>query len=376
MNNLPLSYAGVSSSALIHNYRILRGLVPTDVRILTLLKSDAYGHGAVWAGRLLEAEGVDYFGVATAEEGFELRDAGIRTPILILGYTSPGQIPEIARRHIAQCVPDVETAQLYAAQLSDEDPELIVHIKLDTGMARYGLDCRDIDAATREALAIAQTPRLYTQGLFTHFADADNAADAYTPVQAERFQQIYNNLINSGIKIPIAHCENSAAVLKYNCIRFDMVRVGISLYGIAPSPATPIPDTLRTVMSLHTTVVQTRTLPPDESVSYGRRFITQRPTVVATLRIGYADGLFRLASSGGKVLIRGQLAPIIGTVCMDACMVDVTDIPGVCRGDDVLIFGRSENQVLPPDDLAAVCQTIPYELISRIGPRIPRIEFP
>jgi len=376
VNNLPLSYAGVSASALTHNYRILRGMLSPGVRMLTLLKADAYGHGAVWAGRLLEAEGADYFGVATAEEAFELRDAGIRTPILILGYTMPEQIPEVARRRISQCIPDVETAQLYAAQLSDEDPALTIHIKLDTGMARYGLDCRNIDAASREALEIVRTPRLYAEGLFTHFADADNTSDVYTPVQTQRFQQVYNNLINFGYKIPIAHCENSAAVLKYECIQFDMVRVGISLYGIAPSGSVAIPDTLRTVMSLHTTVVQMRTLQPDESVSYGRCFYTQRPTVMATLRLGYGDGLFRLASNGGKVLVRGRLAPIIGTVCMDVCMIDVTDIPGVCRGDDVLVFGRSENHVLPPDDLASVCQTIPYELVTRIGPRIPRIELP
>jgi len=374
VNTRPLAYAGLSGKTLIENFRILRAGVPADVKMLTLLKANAYGHGAVWAGRLLEEAGADFFGVATAEEALELRQAGIRLPILILGYTQPEMIPALARAPIRQCVPDVEAALAYSAKLVPDDPDLLIHIKLDTGMARYGLNCREIDSACRDALTIARTPRLSAEGLFTHFADADNSQDTYTPVQADRFRLVYNNLINSGCKIPLAHCENSAAVLKYNCIRFDMVRVGIALYGIAPSPATVIPDTLRTVMSLHATVVQTRTLSPDESVSYGRRFVTERPTVVATLRIGYGDGLFRQAT-GASVLIRGQLAPIIGTICMDACMVDVTDIPGVCRGDDVLIFGREKNHVLSPDDLALRCHTIPYELVSRIGPRIPRIEI-
>jgi alanine racemase len=369
----PLSYAEVSASALVGNYRVFREMIPSDVKMLTLMKANAYGHGAVWAAKLLEREGADCFGIATDEEALELRRAGIRTPLLILGYTRPERIPELARADVTQALPDLDAARSYSDALKGTGLTLRAHIKLDTGMARYGLDCRDTDAAVRDAVAMAKLPHLNVEGMFTHFATADSAKDAYTPIQAEKFSNVYKKVTNAGVKIEIAHCENSAAMLKYKGLQFNMVRLGISLYGIAPSLEIEIPESLRTVMALHTTIVQVKTLKAGESVSYGRRFITERPTKLAVVRIGYGDGLPRALTNKGVMSVRGVTVPMVGTVCMDACMLDVTDVPGVERGDDVLVFGRSGDLFLSPDTQAAACGTIAYELVTRIGSRIPRI---
>ena len=380
METHALAYAAVSRSALLGNYRRFRRMIPADVRLLTLMKADAYGHGAVWAARLLEAEGCDFFGVATAGEALELREAGIRTPILVLGYTPASDIPALARAHVSQCVPDLDAAREYNAALASaslaaagSELTLAVHAALDTGMARYGLDARDPDAAVRALTRIAALPQLALEGVFTHFADADNPADAYTAVQEPRFETVVRRARALGVRIPIAHCENSAAMIKYDGFRFDMTRLGISLYGIAPSDPTPLPDGIKPVMSLHTTVVQVHELSAGESVSYGRRFVTSHPSRIAVLRIGYGDGLPRALTNRGRMLVRGQYAPMVGTVCMDACMLDVTDIPGVQRGDDVIVFGSDGQNTITAADTALACHTIPYELVTCLMPRVPRV---
>ena len=373
MQTRALAYATVSQSALLGNYRIFRRMIPNGVRMLTLMKADAYGHGAVWAARLLEADGCEFFGVATAGEALELREAGIRTPILILGYTPGCDIPALAKAHVAQCVPDPDAAREYSDALKGTTLTLPVHAALDTGMGRYGVDARDPAAAAEALSGIAALPNLCFEGVFTHFADADNPSDAYTPTQEGRFASVVKKLRESGVKIPIAHCENSAAMIKYDTYRFDMTRLGISLYGIAPSAPTPLPDGLAPVMSLHTTVVQLRELAPGESVSYGRRFVADRPTKIAVVRLGYGDGFPRSLTNCGKMLVRGAFAPIAGTVCMDACMLDVTDIPGVCRGDDVIVFGSDGEHTITAQEVADTCGTIPYELVTRLMPRVERI---
>ncbi len=373
MKTRALAYAAVSESALLGNYRIFRRMIPGGVKMLTLMKADAYGHGAVWAARLLEKEGCDFFGVATAGEALTLRESGIRTPILILGYTPGCDIPALAKAKVAQCVPDPEAAREYSAALAGTDLVLEVHAALDTGMGRYGVDARDPKAAAAALAEIAGTPHLHLEGVFTHFADADNPSDAYTPTQEGRFASVVKILRDSGIKIPIAHCENSAAMIKYDTYRFDMTRLGISLYGIAPSAPTPLPEGLAPVMSLHTTVVQLRDLAPGESVSYGRRFVATRPTRIAVTRLGYGDGFPRALTNKGRMLVRGAFAPIAGTVCMDACMLDVTDIPGVCRGDDVIVFGSDGKNTITAQEVADTCGTIPYELVTALMPRVERV---
>lgn len=373
METHALAFATVSRSALLGNYRRFRRMIPAGVKLLTLMKADAYGHGALWASHLLQNEGCDFFGVATAGEALELREAGITVPILVLGYTPGCDIPALARAHVAQCVPDIDAAREYSAALSGSGLTLAIHIALDTGMARYGLDARNADLAAQSIADIAALPHLVTEGLFTHFADADNPADAYTAVQEPRFAAVYRKAQSLGVQIPIAHCENSAAMIKYDGYRFDMTRLGISLYGIAPSEPTVLPDGLAPVMSLHTTVVQMRELAAGESVSYGRRFVTGRPSRIAVLRIGYGDGLPRALTNKGRMLVRGEYAPMVGTVCMDACMLDVTDIPGVARGDDVIVFGGDGKNQITAQEVANACGTIPYELVTRLMPRVPRI---
>ncbi len=373
MKTRALAYAAVSESALLGNYRIFRRMIPQGVRMLTLMKADAYGHGAVWAARLLEREGCDFFGVATADEALELREAGIRTPILVLGYTPGCDIPALAEAHVAQCAADLDAAREYSAAMSGRDAVLDIHTALDTGMGRYGVDARDTDKAVSILSEIAALPNLRLEGVFTHFADADNPEDAYTPMQEGRFAAVVKKLRDSGIKIPIAHCENSASMIKYDEYRFDMTRLGISLYGIAPSAPTPLPEGLKPVMSLQTTVVQVRELAPGESVSYGRRFIANRPTRIAVTRLGYGDGFPRSLTCRGSMLVRGGVAPIAGTVCMDACMLDVTDIPGVSRGDDVIVFGSDGVHTITAQEVADTCGTIPYEIVTALMPRVERV---
>ncbi len=373
METRALAYAEVSREAILSNYRIFRRMIPENVRMLTLMKADAYGHGALWAARLLEEAGCGFFGVATAGEALALREGGINTPILILGYTPGCDIPALAGARVAQCVPDLQAAREYSAALDGTGLRLDVHAALDTGMGRYGIDARDPDAAASEIAAIAVLPNLRLEGVFTHFADADNPADAYTPVQEPRFARVVTKLRSSGVEVPIAHCENSAAMLKYPDFRFDMTRLGISLYGIAPSAPTALPEGIRPVMSLHTTVVQLRDLAPGESVSYGRRFTATRPTRIAVVRLGYGDGFPRALTNRGRMLVRGRFAPIAGTVCMDACMLDVTDIPGVSRGDDVIVFGSDGTNTITAQEVAEMCGTIPYELVTALMPRVRRI---
>ena len=371
MEYLRRTWASIDLQALIDNYRTVRKSV--DRNIYAVVKADAYGHGAPEVALALEKEGVFGFAVSNLMEAQELRKAGIRSPILILGYTPPEYAIALAKDGIAQSVYSLEYAQALNAQAQADQVTVTAHLKLDTGMGRIGLDLRSDDAAgLNEARQILQLRHLDHQGVFTHFSVADSSAPediAFTRQQYRRFLDAVAVLESEGHSFRLKHCCNSAAGIALDADKGDAVRAGISLYGLAPSEDVPFGSGYQPVMSLYSAVSMVKTVEENEPVSYGRTYTTPCPRRIATVSAGYADGVPRLLSGRGCVLIHGQRAPIVGRVCMDQFCVDVTDIENVVRGDKVTIFGPG----LPVEEVAAAAQTIHYEIICGISKRVPRI---
>lgn len=377
-NFLKRTWAQVDLDAIIHNFTVISRSLSPGCRPIAIVKADAYGHGAVPVSRALEAAGADFFGVSNLEEALQLRRGGIVHPLLILAYTPPEEAARLSENGIIQTVltPD------YARQLDDAAARagctVRVHLKLDTGMSRVGLPCRqseDVTQAVEEAAAICRLPHLQVEGAFTHFASADEEDDGgYTAGQFARFMRVVEALAAQGFPLPVRHCCNSAALMLHPDMHLDRVRPGIILYGLAPDPSwmQPLFD-LRPAMELKTVVSMVKTIPAGTPVSYGRTFTTDRPTTVATVPIGYADGYPRAMSGRARMLVNGQFAPVIGRVCMDQCMLDVTGIPGVEAGSVVTVFGRDGSTVLPVEDIAALGATISYETVCLIGKRVPRV---
>ncbi|MDD6094907.1 MAG: alanine racemase [Clostridia bacterium] len=365
------TWAEVDLDALMHNFSAARNHLPKETKLLAVIKSDAYGHGAVRIARLLEGK-ADYFAVAMTDEAVELRNAGIETPILLLGLCQPSEYPRIIKHGLTAAVSSVEGAEALSQCALKSGKTAKIHIALDTGMSRIGFPCEE---KTVEAVKyISELPGIYLEGIFSHFAKADAYDKAYAEYQLERFESITGSLEKIGVNIPIRHLYNSAALVDMPA-RFDMVREGIILYGMHPSAETELSKIggIKGVMSLRTHVVHVKTLPAGVSVSYGCTYTTERETVVATLSAGYADGVPRLLSNKGKVIIGGKIAPIIGRVCMDQFMVDVTHVPDVKAGDTATVFGRDGELEITADDVAESIGTIGYELTCDINRRVPRV---
>ena len=364
------TWAEISLPNLEHNYRALRALLPEGCRFLGVVKADAYGHGAVPVARKLEELGAEYLAVACLAEARELREAGVRAPILLLGYTPTDCAEELLHYGLTQTVYDLESARAFSAAAQAAGRRLRIHVKADTGMSRLGWLC-DEGHRTEAADAIAAVcalPGLEAEGIYTHFANADGD-EAYTMGQFTRFLELLSELEGRGITFPIRHCAASAAVLKYPCTHLDMVRPGVALYGHYPDPSCEGVDGvgLRPVMALKTRVASVKAVPAGTPVSYGCTHVLERDAELAALTVGYADGLPRLCSDRLEVLIRGQRAPIVGRVCMDMCMADATGL-GAAPGDEVELFGEH----LPVEDAAALAGTIQYELLCAVSPRVPR----
>ena len=362
--------AEIDFDALDNNFCILKGQTAPGTKIMTMVKADAYGHGAVPVAHELERLGVDYLGVANIYEASALREAGVACPVLILGYTPFELTNELLRLDITQTVQDLPHAERYAAQAKALGKTLRVHIKLDTGMSRCGIVCApDPEAAAEEAAAICALDGLDAEGIFTHFASSETLDGSYTAAQYAVFSSVLDKICARGINIRIKHCANSAAVLKYPYMHLDMVRLGLALYGISPLESGP-DFGLRPVMRLCTRIEQLKTLPAGTKVSYGMTFTTTRETKLAVLPIGYGDGLRRVYQDMGFI-VRGVRAPQLGRICMDLCMLDVTDVPDVQEGDTVVLFGA------PPyptaDVFAAKDNVSPYELVTGISKRVLRI---
>lgn len=368
------TWAEINLLNLEHNYRALRGMLPRGCRFLGVVKANAYGHGAVAVARKLEQLGVEYLAVACLDEGIELRNAGIRAPILILGPTPSGFAQELIEHHFTQTVPDYGYACVLSEAVSALNGELDIHVKVDTGMSRLGFLCDEshVDESIKQIVQTCALPGLKGEGIFTHFANADGD-EIYSMRQLTRFFDALDKLELQGVKFEIRHCAASAAVLNYPCAHLDMVRPGIALYGHYPDPSCQDLDGpgLMPVMTLKTRVVSVRRLEKGTCISYGCTHTLQRDSKVAVLPLGYADGFERLLSNRGEVLIQGRRVPVIGRICMDMCMVDVTDLDCVNEGDEVVVFGPG----LPLEEKADAVGTIQYELLCGVSPRVPRVYF-
>lgn len=366
------TWAEIDLKALEHNYHTLRAMLPEGCRLLAPVKANAYGHGAVSVAQKLEKLGIDYLAVASLEEGIQLRRAGVTVPILILGYTDPTWAGELLEYDLTQGVFNEETAIALSQAAGKAGKSLTVHMKADTGMTRLGLLCDEGDMEeTAETIArMYALPGLHWEGIFTHFSHADGSEE-YTMLQFTRFLDLLKKLEEKGVTFEIRHCAASAAVLNYPCTYLDMVRPGIAFYGHYPDPSCEGLDGpgLQPLMTLKSRVVSVKTVPAGTAVSYGRTHTLEREARLAVLGIGYGDGLPRACSDKLRVWLGGGCANVVGRICMDLCMVDVTDLPDVKPGDVAEIYGSH----VPVEDAAALAGTIQYELLCNVNQRVPRI---
>lgn len=358
------TWAEVDLDAVTHNFMAARNHLPKDMKLLVTVKANAYGHGALRIAKLLASK-VDYFALAAMDEAVQLRQAGISAPMLILGPVLPADYARAAKYDIALSVSSLAEARAISAC----GKKVTVHFALDTGMSRIGFPCTE--EAAREIAEAAKLPGIYAEGLFSHFALADSKDKSYVNLQTENFRRMQKWI---GMKFPICHLYNSAAITELEP-EFDMAREGIILYGLLPSDEVDLSRIggVKPAMALRSHVSLVKTLPAGIPVSYGCTYVTDKESVIATVMAGYADGVPRLLSNCGEVIIRGVKAPIVGRVCMDQFMVDVSHIPGVCAGDVVTIFGTDGEVTITADEVAAKAQTIGYELACGIAPRVPRV---
>jgi alanine racemase len=349
-------------------------LLAGGAELMAVLKADAYGHGAVQVAHTALHNGASRFGVACLSEGRALREAGVDAPTLVLGYTPGWQAHEAVRLGLALAVFDVETAERLAAAAADLDRTVTVHLKVDTGLHRLGADPDEAPALLRR---FAELERLEVEGIFTHLARADEPAGegrAATDEQLARFDRLLAELEGAGLRPPLAHAANSAALLTRPGARYDLVRPGIALYGLDPAPSLAVePMGLRPALAWKTQVAQVRDLAPGEAVGYGGHWRADRPSRVATIPVGYADGFRRAPARWRHVLVRGREAPVVGSVSMDQSAVDVTDIPDVRQGDEVVLIGRQGERAVTVETVAGWLGTIGYEVVSEILARVPRV---
>jgi alanine racemase len=340
-------------------------------QVMAVVKSDGYGHGAVQVAETALAAGASWLGVAMPEEAAALRHAGLGCRILVLGPVAPEQSELVLEHELDQCVSDPIQADALDRAAKARGRVVPVHLKVDTGMGRVGLPPREALSAARH---LARLTAVRLAGLMTHFADADEADSDFPREQLARFEEAFRSLQAGGISIPVRHAANSAALLLYPDSRLDLVRPGIMLYGYHPRGSSrPGDPVLRRALRLRTVVTQVKDLSAGSSVSYGRTFVAPRDMRIATIPIGYADGLARLLSNRGHVLIGGSRVPIVGRVCMDMTMLDVTSLPNVRPNDEVVLIGRQGDEEISADEIGDLTGTISYEVLCRIGPRVPRL---
>lgn len=366
-------YAEIDLGGVRHNFYAAKAASPGK-KIICVVKANAYGHGAVQLSRLYEKIGADMLAVSNIEEAMELRAGGVTLPILVLGYTAPESAELLSKNGIEQCVYSLEYAKALSGCAIAAGVTVRAHIKIDTGMGRIGFLCRSDKCELQEALAACRLPAILPVGIFAHFAHSDggDAGEEFTRGQAENFSRAVDFLESNGIAFEVKHASNSAAIFDYPEYGFNMVRAGISLYGEPPSRVLRNPPDLRTTMTLRSVIANVKTLYPGESVGYGRTFVAEKEMRVATVPIGYADGFFRSASGGRVALtVCGKSAPILGRVCMDQTMIDVSGIDGAEIGTPVSIFGK--DALMSATDMADALGTISYEIFTSVARRVPRV---
>ena len=354
------------------NMHTLRTLVGSDIAIAAVVKANAYGHGAVDIAPVLLDNGADALAVSFIDEGIELRRSGSSSPILLLGYTDPDQFDAIIEWNLQPTIYSVQSARLLAARAAAQGKEVSIHIAIDSGMNRVGFSTTE--ESIEQISTITSLPSIRLEGIFTHFASADESDQSYSIHQYERFQSVIDALEQRGIRPRLRHAANSAATIGFEISRLDMVRLGIVLYGDYPSSIFSAEQVdLNPVMTLKCLITHIHTIEPGETVSYGRTFTAQRTTQVATLPVGYADGYLRSLSNKAEVLVHGHRAPVIGTICMDQMMIDITDIDDVSIGDEVVLIGSQGDDRITTAELASHASTIPYELLCALADRVPRV---
>lgn len=365
--------AVVSLDAIEHNFEAMKERLQPGTQILAVVKADGYGHGAIPVAHLIEEK--DYiwgFAVATAEEAISLRDAGITKPILILGLVFEEHYAPLIRSEVRLSVCEEAEARLLSQEAVRQKKTVHIHLALDTGMSRIGF--ADTAESIETILRIEKLPGIRIEGMFTHFARADETDRSPALVQLERYRKFYDALADRGLRIPVPHCSNSAGIMRVPEAHFQLVRAGITIYGIYPSLEVER-ELLRLepAMELKSHVSYVKELPPGCAVSYGGTFVTDRRMRIATIPVGYADGYARQLSNKGWVLIRGKRARILGRICMDQFMVDVTEIEGVQKGTPVTLLGRDGDEVLTIEELGEISGRFSYEFACEISSRVPRV---
>lgn len=364
-------WAEVDLDRLAHNMREIRKASQSR-EMIAVIKADGYGHGALDIAPTLLENGATRIAVAVLNEAVELRRGGIEEPIMVLGFTPPSLIDMLLRYDIEQTVYSYELAKDISQLAKKKNKIAKVHIALDTGMGRIGFLPNEESA--EEVYKISKLPNIIIEGLFSHLSSADEEDKTYTRLQLDRYNSFYDRLLEKGIKINIRHIANSAAIIDMPEAHFEAVRPGIILYGYYPSEEVLRQKiTLKPVMSLKTNIVHIKKLPAGEYISYGRKFKTSRESIIATLPVGYADGYTRLLFNKAKVIINGSFVPVIGRICMDQCMVDVTDIPCAKLGDEVVLMGEQGDLEFTADHIAELIGTINYEITCMISKRVPRV---
>ena len=374
MNKNQRVYAKVDLDALLSNVEQIKGRLKENTKIVAVIKADGYGHGCLPIALTLEE--VPYvwgFAIATAEEAMELRKAGIKKPILILGYSFEDSYEELVKNDICPTIISMEMAKKYSEVGKRLNKDVNCHIKIDTGMSRIGYQVNE--DSVKEIKEIAALPHLKMDGIFTHFARSDEKDKTFTTKQFDAFEAMISNLENAGVTFKNHHCANSAAILEYPDASLDLARAGIILYGLWPSDEVKRDITLRPVLSLYSHVVHVKTLQKGRTISYGGTVTLEKDTKIATIPVGYADGYCRGLSSVGYVLIRGKKAPILGRVCMDQFMVDVSDISDVEVMDLVTLIGKDYDQEITLEDLGELSGRFNYEFACDLGMRIPRLYY-
>jgi alanine racemase len=366
--------AEIDLDALAFNVAQVRRLGGKGGKILAVVKANAYGHGAIGIARELETLGVDFLGVAFIEEGIKLRKAGIQKPILILGGIFPFHVKKIFTFRLTPVVFDLALARALDAEGKKQNHVLPVHIKIDTGMNRLGIP---FDQTENFFTSLQSVNFLKVEGVLSHFSSAhlrDKESRNYTADQGQKFKKSLSLIRGLNFDPPLIHMANSSAIIEELIPDFTMVRAGLMLYGAYPSD--DLKDThlaLKPVMSLKTHVIQIKTVPPETPISYSRTFYTKKESLIATIAIGYGDGYHYRLSNRGKVLMQGKKLPLVGSVCMDLIMADVTELPGVKPGEEVVLFGRQGKVTISVEEVAQWADTIPYEILCGISSRVPRI---
>jgi len=362
------TYCTIDLAALRHNFSQVKKLVGPRVKVLSIIKANAYGHGAVAAANALAAS--DGFGVATVEEAIELRDAGIRAPVLVLTAICPEQLDEFLRYDLTPALSDLKTLAALEKLLAKRKAALEFHLKIDSGMGRLGLLHSECKSWLPQVIDLKA---LKLAGMFTQLAHAESADPAYTHAQIKNFSGVAERLGAAGAAPAMLHLANSAGVIGVPEAHGTAVRPGIMLYGCYPAPEMARRVELEPVLAWHTRIMQVKELPAGASVGYGRTFTAQKKSRIAALPVGYADGYHRLLSSRGAVLVRGKRAPIAGRISMDLTMIDVTDIAEAAQGDDVVLIGRQGGEKISADEVAGWAETISYEVLTSVGARVPRV---